>query len=98
MKKLTFSQLEDMLYQRNEKNQAPIDGYIVFSQDSFDEPFTEQERTYRVSQKCKRFMPRMFSNSIFGDCLDGKDLGVRLDWYISPESKHPWQIEYCYVD
>ena len=31
------------------------------------------------------------SNPIFAECLDGIDVGVRLDWY-------DWDVEYCYME
>jgi len=31
----------------------------------------------------------MMGCSLFGDCLDGYDLGVRLDYY-------NWKIDFCY--
>lgn len=63
---------------------------VVYTADSFTEPYTEKERSYEFTSDNKAFLPNQISNSIFADCLDGKDLGVRLDWY--PE----WKKEYCY--
>jgi hypothetical protein len=33
----------------------------------------------------------MIGSSVYGDCLDGVDLGVRLDWVA-------WKIERCYFE
>ena len=54
---------------------------IVYSQDNFNTDFSVKERTYRISRNNRFFQEGKVSNSLFGDCLDGKDLGVRLDWY-----------------
>jgi hypothetical protein len=40
----------------------------------------------------------MIGNSLFGDCLDGKDTRVRLDRYIHhEEDAEKWKVEYCYI-
>ena len=65
----------------------------VITEDSFDRKYSLTERSYEFSNDNKAFLPNQSSNSIFADCLDGRDLGVRLDWYIPAE----WKVEYCYV-
>jgi len=65
---------------------------IVFTKDSFREEFSEESRSYMVNSMQKYFQDGMISNSLFGNCLDGQDDGVRLDWYM-PE----WKVEYCYI-
>ena len=36
--------------------------------------------------------------SIFGNCLDGTDQGVRLDWYMAEERDiNGWKVEDCYI-
>ena len=66
----------------------------VISQDSFKKQYSEQQRSYRFSNDNKAFLPEQISNSVFGDCLDGTDPGVRLDWYIPKD----WKVDYCYID
>jgi len=44
-----------------------------------------------VSNNNRMFQLHAFSNSLFGDCLDGIDLGVRLDLY-------DWKVDYCYIE
>ena len=34
-----------------------------------------------MSKENNYFREGKISNSLFGDCLDGKDVGIRLDWY-----------------
>jgi hypothetical protein len=65
----------------------------VITEDSFDKQYSLTERSYEFSNDNKAFLPNQCSNSIFADCLDERDLGVRLDWYIPKE----WKVEYCYI-
>lgn len=59
---------------------------IIYSQDNWQKSFTETERTYKTDTEQKYFNPNMCGISLFGNCLDGKDLGVRLDYY-------NWKVE-----
>lgn len=55
---------------------------ITYKQENWKEVnYTEKQRTYRVSKENNYFREGKISNSLFGDCLDGKDVGIRLDWY-----------------
>lgn len=85
MKKITFVQLQEL----NHWNKA----VLVFSKDSFDREYNEIERSYKVSSDEKYFDSNMNGSSLFGNCLDGKDDGVRLDIYISDG----WIVDYCYI-
>lgn len=67
---------------------------IVFTEDSFTIPFSLIERSYEVSRSNKYFQPDMIGNSLFGYCLDGIDMGVRLDEYIHAGG---WKVDYCYI-
>ena len=75
-------------------NDKVLKGVIVFTEDSFNAPYTEIERSYRVTSDNKAYLPNMCSNSIFGNCLDGIDLGVRLDCYMCDG----WKVDYCYIE
>lgn len=66
---------------------------VVFTADSFEKPFTEIERSYKIYSGDKYFDANMGGNSLYGYCLDGKDLGVRLDQYIYSG----WKVEYAYI-
>jgi hypothetical protein len=66
---------------------------VVFTESSFEKPFTELERSYKISSGDKYFDGNMGGNSLYGNCLDGKDLGVRLDIYIY----EGWKVDYCYI-
>ena len=100
MKKLTYKEFADIMQQCNIDNENRskgdskyLEGVIVFTEDSFENPYTETERSYWVTNDNKAWIRGMSSNSIFGNCLDGKDLGVRLDWYMYDG----WKVDYCYL-
>ena len=63
---------------------------IVFKDDNFLQEYTLKERSYTVSSNSNYFDRNKISTSLIGDCLDGKDIGVRLDLY-------GWEVEYCYI-
>lgn len=67
-----------------------------FSDDGKD--YSETERSYVFSNLNKAFLPNMIGYSIFSNCLDKKDLNVRLDWYVDEEGiKDGWKVDYCYL-
>ncbi len=74
-------------------------GYIVFTEDSFKEPYPVESRTYVVSSDNKAFRPNMGGYSIYGAAIDGSDPCVRLEQYIDQEygGEDGWKIERCYV-
>lgn len=67
---------------------------VVFTNGSFKDDYTEEERSYKISSDAKYFNPKMTGNSLFGDCLDGSEADIRLDHYIDSET---WTIDYCYI-
>ena len=96
MVKMTYDELRETMFRFNEEfPNSTLYGVIVFTEDSFSKPFTETERSYKVSNNNKGFQHGKISNSIYGNCLDGQDLNVRLDWYMYDEK--PWKIDYCYL-
>ena len=74
-------------------------GYIVFTEDSFTEPYTEEQRTYVVSSDNKAYRPNMGGYSIYASSLDGTDKMVRLEQYMAAEhgGKDGWKVERCYT-
>ena len=74
-------------------------GYIVFTEDSFTEPYTEEQRTYVVSSDNKAYRPNMGGYSIYASSLDGADKMVRLEQYMAAEhgGKDGWKVERCYT-
>lgn len=99
MKKLTWNEACKSLKGVNligNEDEARLVVAVVFTKDSFRRDFSEKERTYYVSNNNRAFQSRKISNSIFGECADGTDSGVRLDWYMH-DTEHPWKVEYCYI-
>jgi hypothetical protein len=102
MKKITWHELTKAMWKFNEErgyttkgNPERLRGVVVFTEDSFDKPYTEKARSYEFSSDNKAFLPNQHSNSIFADCYDGIDVGVRLDWYMG--GKDGWNVNYCYL-
>lgn len=94
-KLITFEELKRIFseHEINNSDKEPLIGRVVFTEDSFDKKYTSEQRTYEFSSRNKYFMAGKNGNSIFADCLDGKDLRIRLDWYIGID----WHVEYCYI-
>lgn len=98
-KTITYEAMADM-FRKVEANDDPhIEGYIVFSQDSFDKEYSELSRTYIVSSDNKAYKPNMFGYSIFGTSMDNTDNSARLDALMKDEKGGPdgWKIERCYM-
>ena len=93
IEKLTYRKLYDIMcdYNRRFPNTNGLSAIIVYKQDNFTVPYTEEQRSYRVWNSNKAFKSGMLSNSLYGDCIDGSDPGVRLDAY-------NWSVEYCYLE
>lgn len=96
MTKITYRELVDKMQEFNAQNPSKSDtdtisAIIVFSSDNWEKNYTLAERSYRVTNANRLFQAGKISSSLFGDCLDGHDLGVRLDWY-------RWKVEYCYFE
>lgn len=101
MEKITFNEMFDIFYKHNEENGIKtqfsdpnrLGGVIVYTKDSFDKEYPLESRSYRVASDNKYFVPHLGGNSLFGNCLDGSENCVRLDWYFSA-----WKIDYCYIE
>lgn len=95
---MSYQQLKAHLRQA-EKDRSHTVGYIVFTADSFDKSYTEEERTYVVSSNNKAFIEGMGGYSIYASSLDGSDKNVRLEAYMANEygGDDGWKIEKCYV-
>lgn len=76
-----------------------VQGYIVFTEDSFTKPYPEEARTYVVSSNNKAFQPNMGGYSIYASSLDGSDPMVRLEGYMQAErgGEKGWKIERCFM-
>lgn len=92
MKKISYSDFCSIMSEHHNGGdyKKAISGVIVYKPENWKEPYTETERSYRVYSNCHRF-GSYISNEMTGNCLDGRDMGVRLDWY-------RWKVDYCYID
>ena len=92
MKKITFGELCNT-------SDSWVKAVIVFAPESFVNDFSELERSYEVYSDAKYFDANMGGSSLFGNCLDRKDNGIRLDWYMNrlPKDGTPWTVDYCYI-
>ena len=99
VKMMTFAELDSVLSKFNQEHDNGNDysekgtmyGYIVYKEENWKKRYPFENRCYRVSNHNKRFQAGMISNSYSGDSIDGKDEGVRLDWYY-------WEIDFCFIE
>lgn len=95
---MTYGELCAKFRQAEDRGEHML-GYIVFTEDSFDKPYSEQSRTYVVSSNNKAYQAGMGGYSIYASCLDGTDPCVRLESYMAAEKggANGWKIERCYT-
>lgn len=76
-----------------------LTGYVVISEESFNEPYPVESRTYEISSDNKAFQPNMGGYSIYASAIDGSDPMVRLERYLAAEKggADGWKIERCYL-
>ena len=100
MEKITYGELA-ALFRRHEGTRPTehLTGCIVFTEDSFEKPYSLESRSYVVSSDNKAYRPCMGRYSIFAHSLDGSDPQVRLEAYMAEErgGKDGWKVEYCYL-
>ena len=96
---LPYEKMKDLFREAEKTGAEHLQGYIVFSKDSFDTPYPVESRTYLISSDNKAFNCNAGGYSIFGSSLDGSDKNVRLDYYMADErgGKDGWKIERCYT-
>lgn len=70
----------------------------VITEDSFNEKYSLEGRSYQFTNKEKAFIPGMGGYSIFASCLDGSD-HCRIEGCLAEErgGKDGWKVEYCYI-
>ena len=96
MERITYPKLESIMLEYNDRypmnaDMPALSGVIVFKASNFTTEYSELSRSYRVWNNNRLFQHGKISNSLRGDCLDGTDDGVRLDWY-------KWEVEFCYME
>lgn len=100
MEKITYGELAALF--RQHEGTCPekhLTGCVVFTEDSFEKPYSLESRSYVVSSNNKAYRPCMGGYSIFASNLDGSDPHVRLEAYMAEErgGKDGWKVEYCYL-
>lgn len=100
MEKITYAQLT-AIFRRHEQTNPDdhLHGAIVFTEDSFNEQYSLDSRTYLLSSNNKAFLPNMGGYSIYASAKDGSDPLVRLDAYMAAEhgGDGGWKVDYCYL-
>lgn len=96
---MTYPELRAAFQEREHSCPANhLTAHIIFTVDSFDREYSLLSRTYVVSSNNKAFRPNVGGYSIFGDSLDGTDIGVRLEGYMAEEGNPGgWKVEDCYI-
>lgn len=92
--RLTYGEFYTLMCQWNRQHndeRATKFGVMVFSQSNFKNTYSETSRSYRVDNANPVFRRGTRSDELIGDCLDGTDSNVRLDFY-------NWDVEYCYFE
>lgn len=87
-----YNEQNEVTYGMQPEDVPTLSAVIVYKQSNFTKEYSETSRSYRVtSQSGKAFFHGMIGNSIYGECLDGSEDGVRLDAY-------NWKVERCYFE
>lgn len=101
MEKSTYKELAKAFreHERTHSDGSHLNGAIVFTEDSFNRPYSLEARTYLVSSNNKAFIPGMGGYSIYASAADGSDPMVRLEGYMAEEhgGAKGWKVDYCYL-
>ena len=103
MKKITFGELCERFVKHNkesnvtaqysDKRSNRLIGVVVFKSENWPgKDYSLKARSYEFVSDNKYFISELGGGSIFADCLDGSEEGIRLDFYLSS-----WKIDYCYI-
>lgn len=96
---MSYQEMKKRFREFENNHKEHLAGYVVFTEDSFDKPYSEKSRTYVISSNNKAFQSGMGGYSVYASCLDGSDPCVRLDGYMFDEhgGENGWKIEKCYM-
>ena len=84
-----FGEISEIMQRANKEGRS-IQGGIVFAKESYpNKEYTETQRTYLFGNDNKAFNPDLSGYSIFADCEDGTDNGVRIDIYMKNKKWFP---------
>lgn len=95
---MKYAELRKLFIEHESKNpKEHLTAHIIFAEDSWDEKYPLESRTYAVSSNNKAFQPNMCGYSIYGGSIDGTDPMVRLEAYMADErgGKNGWKVEDC---
>ncbi len=92
---MTYNEMTSVFREAIRKHHPHVVGYIVFTEDSFDQIYSLESRTYEVSSNNKAFIPNMSGYSIYGSSIDGSDINIRLEAYMRGENA--WKVDRCYM-
>lgn len=94
---MSYQEMKKRFREFENNHKEHLTGYVVFTEDSFDKPYSEKSRTYVISSDNKAFQSGMGGYSVYASCLDGSDPCVRLDGYMFDEhgGENGWKIEKC---
>lgn len=93
-KKVSFEELDSLF--RKYGDDMSIGGIIIFDQSNFNKKYTKLGRSYITSSSNNRYNWKMVGNSVFASCLDGSEMGVRIDEWLY--GINPFKIEECYIE
>ena len=96
MNKLTFAEIKKMFCEINDNKTEHKEAVVVITEDTFSQPYTLEERSYKFSSDNKMFKSWCGGYSLFASSLDGSDMGVRLERYLDCEGGN-WKVDYCYL-
>ena len=83
---MKYQELKKIL-RKAAKEKRVVDAFVTFTPGSFLKAYTQLERTYLFTSNNKAFAsPSCSGYSIFGDCMDGQDSGVRLERYMAEKA------------
>lgn len=99
LEEVSYFELKNRMRDCEKEGRRHLVGHVVFTKDSFEKEYTEEERTYVFSSANKAFMPNMGGYSIYASSLDGSDRNVRIEQYMKDEygGEDGWKIEKCFV-
>lgn len=95
---MKYAELRKLFVEHESKNpKEHLTAHIIFTEDSWEDKYPLESRTYVVSSDNKAFQPNMGGYSIYAGSLDLTDPCVRLEYYMAEEhgGKNGWKVEDC---
>ena len=67
---MSYQEMKKRFREFENNHKEHLTGYVVFTEDSFDKPYSEKSRTYVISSDNKAFQSGMGGYSVYASCLD----------------------------